>query len=106
MSAMRDEDAAAFARSVLGWFAGELDRAVFEAQVVAAAAATSPAAAARADLQDVQRAVLEIERAFAGVVDEAADGETLAGRFCVQLVWGFCALFEWHRLEVEGERDQ
>ena len=103
MSAMRDEDAAAFARSVLGWFAGELDRAVLDAQL--AAASLSPAAAAWADLQDVQHAVLEIERAFAGIVDEAADGETLAGRFCVQLVWGFCALFEWHRLEVEGRRD-
>jgi hypothetical protein len=101
---MRDEEAAAFARSVLGWFAGELDRAVLEAQVVVAAAA-SPAAAARADLQEAQRAVLAIERAFAGIVDEVIDAETLAGRFCVQLVWGFCALFEWHRLEVLGERD-
>jgi hypothetical protein len=99
---MTDEDAAAFARSVVGWFAGELDRAVLEAQLVAAPLA-SPTAAARADLLEAQRAVLAIERAFTGFADDGADGETLAGRFCLQLVWGFCALFEWHRLEVEGE---
>jgi hypothetical protein len=101
---MTNEDAALFARNVVGWFAGEIDRAVLEARVATVAA--SATALARADLLEVQRAVLAIERAFAGFDGEAADGETLAGRFCVQLVWGFCALFEWHRLEVEGELDR
>jgi hypothetical protein len=101
---MRDEEAAVFARNVVGWFAGELDRAAVDAAAVDVAA-SSPTATARADLLEALRAVLAIERAFAGFVDDGADGETLAGRFCVQLIWGFCALFEWHSLEVEGERD-
>ena len=101
---MRDEEAAAFARSVLGWFAGVLDRAVLEALAVRVGGA-SPAAMARVELLESQRGVADIERAFAGVIEGVADPESLALCFCEQLVLGFGALFEWYRLEALGDRD-
>jgi hypothetical protein len=99
---MSDQVGAMFARSVVSWFAGELDRAVLEVECRLASGA-STAATAHADLREAQQAVMAIERIFLRLGDEREiDGEVLAGRFCVQLVWGFCALFEWHRLEIEG----
>jgi hypothetical protein len=100
---MSDEEAAAFARSVLGWFAGVLDRAVLEALAVRVGMA-SPAAMARAELMETQRALADIERAFTGVIEGVTDAESLALFFCEQLVLGFGALFEWYRLEALGER--
>jgi hypothetical protein len=52
------------------------------------------------DLLEVQRAVLAIEGAAPGHRSWHGKWETLAGRLCVQLVFGFRALLEWRYLEV------
>jgi hypothetical protein len=102
---MRDDEAAVFARSVVSWFAGEIDRAVLETQLVGAPAPL-PVEAARRNLLEVQYALLAIERAFAGAGDEETTGELLAAPFCVQIVMGMLALSEWQALELAGQRGQ
>ena len=101
---MTETEMAAFARFVVAWFAGELDRALVESR--STFLANGPLIdCARADLLEAQRGVVAVERALAGVAGDAPDGEMVAGHFCVQLVSGFCALFEWHHLRIEGGTD-
>jgi hypothetical protein len=102
---MRDEEAAAFARHVVSWFAGEIDRAVLETELVVAPVSLR-VETARRNLLGVRHALFAIERAFAGVADEQVTGEMLAGRFCVQLVMGTLALSEWQAIESTRQRGQ
>jgi hypothetical protein len=99
---MTNEEVAWFARNVVSWFTEQLHLAVLEAQMAVLAAA--PTTSVVADLQEALHAVVAIERTLAGHGGDTTDGEILAERFCMQLVWGMCALFEWRRLEIMGER--
>jgi hypothetical protein len=100
-----NDRAGAFARYVVGWFACELDLAVAEVQAVAPPSGLR-ASLAMADLLEVQRAVLAVERALTGKEAGTESGEALAEHFCVQLVFGFCALLEWRYLRGAGECDR
>jgi hypothetical protein len=101
-AAMSNEEVAWFARSVVSWLAGRLHLAVLEAQTAVGAAA--PTTSVLADLRESLHAVVAIEQALTGQGRDTTDGEILADRFCTQLVWGMCALFEWRWLEIMGER--